>query len=136
MEGESPMMAAAATADPSSPITHKSGGAGLQTVLATLVRSPLSLHQDRSTVHSKGTTDPTISTHGAASMADAFRKALRRPDFVDPQPEDGEAPDSNAVHTEERLLRSELDGEGREIMGVDSERGVTVVTDGEADKSQ
>ncbi len=76
-----------------------------------------------------------ISTHEAASMADAFRKAPRKPDFADRPPEDGKSPGSNAV-TEGRLLKSELDGEGREIMDVGSERGVQVITDGEEDKSQ
>jgi len=40
---DSPMMAAAATADPPSPITHESGYVGHQTALPTLVRSALGL---------------------------------------------------------------------------------------------
>ena len=69
-------------------------------------------------------------------MADAFRKALRKPDFADRPPEEGESPESNAVQTEERLLKSELADEGKDIMSVDSERGVKVVTDEEEDKLQ
>ena len=136
MGSESPMMAAAATADPSSPITHESSYAGHQAVLPTLVRSPPSVHHEQSSVHSKGTADPMISTHEAAYMADAFRKALRKPDFADRPPEEGESPESNAVQTEERLLKSELADEGRDIMSVRSERGVKVVTDEEEDKDK
>jgi len=72
-----------------------------------------------------------ISTNEAAYMADAFRKALRQPDFTDRPQEEGESPESNAVQTEEQLLKSELAGEGRNIRSVGSERGVQVVTDEE-----
>lgn len=64
-------------------------------------------------------------------MADAFRKALRQPDFADRPQEEGESPESNAVPTEEQLLNRELAGEGRNLQSVSSERGVKVVTDDE-----
>ena len=131
MGSESPMMAAT-TADPSSPITHESSYAGHQTIPPTLVRSPPSIHS----VHSKGTTDPMISTNEAAFMADAFRKALRKPDFTDRPQEEGESPESHAVEADQQLLKSELAGEGRDIRSVGSERGVKVVTDDEENKSQ
>jgi len=134
MGSESPMMATA-TADPSSPITHESSYAGHHTVLPTLARSPPSIQPDKMSVHSKGTAEPVISTNEAAYMADAFRKALRRPDFTDRPQEEGESPESNAVPTDEQLLKRELAGEGRDIMSVSSERGVKVVTD-EEDKSR
>ena len=136
MGSDSPMMATAA-ADPSSPITHESSYTGHQAALPTLVRSPPSIHHDISSVHSKGTAaDPMISTNEAAYMADAFRKALRRPDFTDGPQEEGESPENNGVQTEQQLLKSELAGEGRDIRSVGSERGVKVVTDEEGDKSQ
>lgn len=125
MGSESPMMA---TADPSSPITHESSYAGHPVVLPAVARS---VAHDGASVHSKGTADPMISTNEAAYMADAFRKALRKPDFTDRPPEEGESPESNAVQTEEQLLKSELAGEGRNIRSVSSERGVRVVTDSE-----
>ena len=131
MGSESPMMATA-TADPSSP-THESSYAGHQTVLPALVRSPPSIQHDKVSVHSK---DPMISTNEAAYMADAFRKALRRPDFADRPQEEGESPETNAVQTEERLLQSELAVEGQNIRSVSSERGVKVVTDDERDKAR
>jgi len=77
-----------------------------------------------------------ISTNEAAYMADAFRKALRRPDFADRPQEEGESPETNAVQTEERLLQSELAVEGQNIRSVSSERGVKVVTDDERDKAR
>ena len=130
MGSESPMMAAT-TADPSSPITHESSYAGHHTIPPTLVRSPPSIHS----VHSKGTADPMISTNEAAYMADAFRKALRKPDFTDRPQEEGESPESNAVEADQQLLKSELADEGRDIRSVGSERGVKVVTDEEENKS-
>lgn len=131
MGSESPMMATA-TADPSSP-THESSYIGHQAVPA-LARSPPSIQHDKASVYSKTTADPMISTNEAAYMADAFRKALRRPDFTDRTQEEGEGAESNAVQTE--LLKSELAGEGRDIRSVSSERGVKVVTDDEEDKSR
>lgn len=129
MGSESPMMATA-TADPSSP-THESSYAGHQAVFPTLARSPPLVQPDKVSVHSKGTADPMISTNEAAYMADAFRKALRQPDFADRPQEEGESPESNAVQTEEQLLNRELAGEGRNLQSVSSERGVKVVTDDE-----
>lgn len=61
----------------------------------------------------------------AAIMADAFRKALRKPEF----PVDGESPDE--VNNEEGpalLLNQELAEEGRDIRSVESSRGVRVET--------
>jgi len=69
-------------------------------------------------------------------MAEAFRNALRKPDFTDRPQEEGESPESNAVKTEEQLLKTELAGEGRDIRSVGSERGVKVVTDEEGEKRQ
>jgi hypothetical protein len=61
----------------------------------------------------------------AAIMADAFRKALRKPDFAD-QPVEEDVPDSQ--RREEELLKRELSGEGRGIRNVQSSRGVKVET--------
>ena len=131
MGSESPMMATA-TADPSSP-THESSYAGHHTVMpTTLARSPPPVQPDKMSVHSNRTADPMISTNEAAYMADAFRKALRKPDFMDRPQEEDESP----VQKEEELLKSELAGEGRNIQSVSSERGVKVVTDDEEDKAR
>jgi hypothetical protein len=63
-------------------------------------------------------------------MADAFRKALRKPDFADRPQEEGESPETNGANeTEEHLLSRELAEEGRNIRSVSSEKGVKVVTD-------
>ena len=61
----------------------------------------------------------------AAIMADAFRKALRKPGFPD-LPVEEDSPDSRE-HKEE-LLNRELAEEGRDIRNVGSSRGVRVET--------
>lgn len=58
----------------------------------------------------------------AAIMADAFRMALRKPEFVDGAPD--ERPEEKAKETE--LLNKELAEEGRDIRSVSSSRGVKV----------
>ncbi|KAJ7069966.1 hypothetical protein C8F01DRAFT_1114778 [Mycena amicta] len=63
----------------------------------------------------------------AAIMADAFRKALRKPDFADRPVEEGESPD-NPETTEDELLTRELADEGKDIRSVGSSRGVKVET--------
>ncbi|KAJ7163305.1 hypothetical protein C8R46DRAFT_891295 [Mycena filopes] len=65
----------------------------------------------------------------AAIMADAFRKALRKPDFAGRPVEEGESPENdNPEAAEDELLRGELADEGRDIRSVGSSRGVRVET--------
>ena len=64
-----------------------------------------------------------ISGADAAIMADAFRMALRKPEFVDGTPE--ESPEEKAKK-EAELLNKELAEEGRDIRSVSSSRGVKV----------
>ncbi|KAJ7366641.1 hypothetical protein DFH08DRAFT_680431 [Mycena albidolilacea] len=67
----------------------------------------------------------------AAIMADAFRKALRKPDFAGRPVEEGESPEHDeggAEANEDELLRGELADEGRDIRSVGSSRGVHVET--------
>jgi hypothetical protein len=67
----------------------------------------------------------------AAIMADAFRKALRKPDFAGRPVEEGESPEHDeggAGANEDELLRGELADEGRDIRSVGSSRGVHVET--------
>ena len=59
----------------------------------------------------------------AAIMADAFRKALRKPEFIGETLE--ESSDEKA-RKEEELLNKELAEEGRDIRSVGSSRGVKV----------
>jgi hypothetical protein len=60
-------------------------------------------------------------------MADAFRKALRKPDFNGSPVEEGDSPDSQQANTGE-LMSRELAEEGRDIRSVESSRGVQVET--------
>ena len=59
----------------------------------------------------------------AAIMADAFRMALRKPEFIDGSPE--ESPEEKAKK-EAELLNKELAEEGRDIRSVSSSRSVKV----------
>lgn len=63
----------------------------------------------------------------AAIMADAFRKALRKPDFAGAALEEGDSPSSQPPDNGE-LMHRELGDEGRELRSVESSRGVQVET--------
>ncbi|KAJ7600851.1 hypothetical protein C8J56DRAFT_19634 [Mycena floridula] len=82
-----------------------------------------------SRVGSLGDAGP-FSGADAAIMADAFRKALRKPDFAGRPDEEGESPDQPppAAPTEDVLLNQQLAEEGRDIRSVSSSRGVKVET--------
>ncbi len=62
----------------------------------------------------------------AAIMAEAFRKALRKPDFAD-RPIEGDSPEGQE-QKERRSLSREPAEEGRDIRSVDPSRGVRVET--------
>ncbi|KAJ7288511.1 hypothetical protein C8J57DRAFT_1280516 [Mycena rebaudengoi] len=66
----------------------------------------------------------------AAIMADAFRKALRKPDFAGRPVEEGESPENDIpdAPNEQEILNRELADEGRDIRSVGSSRGVKVET--------
>ncbi|KAG1897505.1 uncharacterized protein F5891DRAFT_957189 [Suillus fuscotomentosus] len=76
---------------------------------------------DISRAHSAGDTGP-FSGADAAIMADAFRKALRKPDFAGPTVEEAED------HRDDAIMSRELAEEGRDIRSVSSSRGVKVET--------
>lgn len=82
-----------------------------------------------SRVGSLGDSGP-FSGADAAIMADAFRKALRKPDFAGRPVEEGESPDNpeNDDLQEHLLLNQQLAEEGRDIRSVSSSRGVKVET--------
>ena len=72
-------------------------------------------------------TDTPFSGADAAIMADAFRKALRKPDFAGGTIEEGDSPESQEPK-EHQLLSRELAEEGRDIRSVGSSRDVRVET--------
>lgn len=76
---------------------------------------------DISRAHSAGDQGP-FSGADAAIMADAFRKALRKPDFAGATVEEPEE------RKEDALINRELAEEGRDIRSVSSSRGVRVET--------
>jgi hypothetical protein len=72
--------------------------------------------------HTQSSETP-FSGADAAIMADAFRKALRKPDFAARTIEEVDSPEG-----EEQLLSRELAEEGRDIRSVGSSRDVRVET--------
>ncbi|KAL4073115.1 hypothetical protein V8B97DRAFT_2005785 [Scleroderma yunnanense] len=74
-----------------------------------------------SRAHSAGDSVPFFSGADAAIMADAFRKALRKPDFA-------EAPMEENEERKDDVINRELAEEGRDIRSVGSSRGVRVET--------
>lgn len=88
------------------------------------------VHDGASTV-SRGSDAALFSGADAAVMADAFRTALRKPNFADRPVEEGESPESdpnNRPNKEPDLLNEALIEEGRDIRSVGSSRGVKVET--------
>lgn len=139
MGSSSPMMANAQ--NPHSPQLPLLGGAGLAAVVGG--RTSSEHHRPGSIVSPDGASEVSrthslsvgdsgpFSGADAAIMADAFRKALRKPDFAGPPVE--EADD----HRDDAIMSRELKEEGRDIRSVSSSRGVRVETlDDSADTVQ
>ncbi|KAK7048187.1 hypothetical protein R3P38DRAFT_1853750 [Favolaschia claudopus] len=133
MGSSSPMMANAANS-PASPLLAGAAIPGRHASTATSHggAAPSVVSPDgASTISRAGSAgDPgPFSGADAAIMADAFRKALRKPDFAGRPVEEGESPENdNPKANEEELLNRELADEGRDIRSVGSSRGVTVET--------
>lgn len=90
------------------------------------------MHDGASTM-SRGSEAAPFSTSDAAVMADAFRTALRKPNFGDRPLEEGESPDepggtNHPGPSRHELLARELAEEGKDIRSVGSSRGVRVET--------
>lgn len=88
------------------------------------------IHDGASTL-SRGSEAAPFSTSDAAVMADAFRTALRKPNFGDRPFEEGESPDEPGdppAPSRHELLTRELAEEGKDIRSVGSSRGVRVET--------
>ncbi|KAI0248566.1 hypothetical protein BJV78DRAFT_1156403 [Lactifluus subvellereus] len=96
---------------------------------------PASLYSpnDGSSMTSHAHSDTPFSGADAAIMADAFRKALRKPDFAGRPIEEGDSPESQE-QKEHRLLSRELAEEGRDIRSVGSSRDVRVETLGDGER--
>lgn len=125
MGSSTPMMQNAR--EPQSPVT----GAGSIAGGAAAPLRPRSPDNDGASTMSHGSEAAPFSGADAAVMADAFRAALRKPNFADRPMEEGESPETdpptNAVsRAGEMIMGRELAEEGRNIQSVDSSRGVTV----------
>lgn len=130
MGSSTPMMA---NAQANSPLLEPGAGfgaaAGAGLVGAAALnrpQTPLDAHDGASTT-SRASDAAFLSSTDAAIMADAFRKALRKPDFADRPVEEGESPDNgNGGAGTGELINQELAEEGRDIRSVNSSRGFRV----------
>jgi hypothetical protein len=87
---------------------------------------PKLMSDGASTISRAHSESAPFSGADAAIMADAFRKALRKPEFPAGAPEEGETPDSQKERREAELLGAELAQEGRDLRSVGSSRDVRV----------
>lgn len=142
MGSSTPMMANADRGGPQSPVVGSSmlagsaagatAGYGAGAYGAARPSSPLDVHDGESMMSRASDAGP-FSGADAAIMANAFRQALRKPDFADRPVEEGESPDDQphagtAGPGHSHLINQELAEEGRDIRSVSSSRGVKVET--------
>ncbi|KAI0763614.1 hypothetical protein BD413DRAFT_206777 [Trametes elegans] len=141
MGSSTPMMSSADRGGPQSPVIGSSafaggaaGAAAAYSAGAYSARpsSPGDMH-DGASMMSRTSDAAPFSGADAAIMANAFRQALRKPDFADRPVEEGESPDDQpqpgaAGPGHSHLINQELAEEGRDIRSVSSSRGVKVET--------
>jgi hypothetical protein len=131
-----PIMGHSAGGDVHSPLMAEAGfgaaaGAGGLAAGAALhkeepARADKHLTSDgASTISRAHSESAPFSGADAAIMADAFRKALRKPEFP-AGVEEGDTPDSQKDRREAELLGAELATEGRDLRSVGSSRDVRV----------
>jgi len=136
MGSESPMMQAPGAPLSPAAASTSAGHNGATVAVLPPVRNTSIRYNDDS-VHSRANSgmvnaEGVITGSDAAIMADAFRKALRKPDFAERTQEEGESPETQGTgETEALLLNRELAEEGQNIRSVSSERGVKVVAENE-----
>lgn len=128
---ESPMMQQSAA--PHSPAAASAVRAVSPSLLPPIRSAPSIRYNDSIASRTSAAGEAVITGSDAAIMADAFRKALRKPDFADRPQEDRESPkNDNFNEQEEALLSRELAEEGKNIRSVSSERVARVVQDDES----
>ena len=114
-----------------SPMIAGAGGAPQSPMMEqTPAPRPASLspNDGSSMISHAHSSETPFSGADAAIMADAFRKALRKPDFAGRTIEEGDSPDGQEEQKEHLLLSRELAEEGRDIRSVGSSRDVRVET--------
>lgn len=114
---------------PQSPTTVNHGGPeaallGGAVTGGSIARDSSIRHNDGASIMSGSDAGP-FSGADAAIVADAFRQALRKPDFAGRPVEEGESPDQPEPEHQE-LIDRELAEEGRDIRSVSSARDVKV----------
>jgi len=122
MGSATPMMANAANHQSPVFAAEALGGAGAAAA-SQRPATPTDFHDGASTM-SRTSDAALFSGADAAIMADAFRKALRKPEF----PEGSSPDEATNEDGPSQLLNQELADEGRDIRSVESSRGVRVET--------
>ena len=133
MGSSTPMMANVDRGGPQSPVLEAGALGAAAGAAAGVARRPSSPteHHDTASMISRTSAQGLFSDADAAIMANAFRQALRKPDFADRPVEEGESPDDHGQahgHSRVELINQELAEEGRDIRSVSSSRGVRVET--------
>ncbi|KAG8714705.1 hypothetical protein FRC09_017343, partial [Ceratobasidium sp. 395] len=74
-----------------------------------------------------------ISGQDALIMASAFRQMMRKPDFTMRPDEEGESPEDKYVREQAEMIKEQLLEDGKKIIGVRRERGVSIQEINEVD---
>ncbi|KAI1793279.1 hypothetical protein LXA43DRAFT_233950 [Ganoderma leucocontextum] len=130
MGSSTPMMSNVERGGPISPVLGPAAFVGAGAAGGTYSDrppSPSGGHDGASMISRTSDTGP-FSGADAAIMANAFRQALRKPDFADTPVEDPDEIIGHAHQSRTELLNQELAEEGRDIRSVGSSRGVRVET--------
>ncbi|KAM5533598.1 hypothetical protein V8D89_012711 [Ganoderma adspersum] len=130
MGSSTPMMSNVERGGPTSPVLGPAALAGAGAVAGTYSDRPPSPGggHDGASMISRTSDSGPFSGADAAIMANAFRQALRKPDFADTPVEDPDEMIAQAHQSRTELLNQELAEEGRDIRSVGSSRGVRVET--------
>ncbi|KAG8727807.1 hypothetical protein FRC12_022206 [Ceratobasidium sp. 428] len=74
-----------------------------------------------------------ISGQDALIMAEAFRQTMRKPDLTMRPDEEGESPEDKYVREQAEMIQEQLLEDGKKIIGVRRERGVSIQEINEVD---
>ncbi|KAG8781335.1 hypothetical protein FRC12_021971 [Ceratobasidium sp. 428] len=74
-----------------------------------------------------------ISSQDASIMAEAFRQMMRKPDLTMRPDEEGESPEDKYVREQAEMIKEQLLEDGKKIIGVRRERGVSIQEINEVD---
>ncbi|KAJ9097297.1 hypothetical protein QFC21_004966 [Naganishia friedmannii] len=129
--------------NPSAALASLAGG-GANRKRSASYTATASSHSDHGSLTSPGGSaggGARLSGVEAAAVADAFRQAMRKPDFTDIPTEEGESPESESAgglipSTPSRIMERELSGEGVGVRNLPSRRAYMVEGNDEDDSDE